>query len=362
MEIIVYADILFFWNYLMDFQIIFLTTVFSRNSYNLGRMTLATGILALYGTLSFLPEYKLFYSLIGKFVVSGIAVFLIIFPCGWQRFWKGMGIFYLLSAGFGGVVFALAMGTDLGQNLQAVAVNGQVYLALDFWVLLSGIVVSYLLFWGFQKISIRNFSRDRILVKLSFVAEKKEFVVTTLLDTGCEVTAPITGEGVILVAPSVLKDMPIKTDFILPIHTAGGICHLKAFYPEEVSCRDQRYQMAEHPLIAVGQGEFSSDGLYQSICNPKILQERENVGGRMVYEKLVRKGKTGLAKTVDKNKTFPEEGSLLHRRKRSPAGTTWQGRRGTVFTGVEPSANLSESPPDPYREKSSVGGIHSQKV
>ena len=70
MEIAVYVDVLFALNFLMDLVMVFLTALVVKTQISIRRITLAAGILALYGTLIAIPRMQMWFSLVGRIAVS----------------------------------------------------------------------------------------------------------------------------------------------------------------------------------------------------------------------------------------------------------------------------------------------------
>ncbi len=358
MNITIYADVLFATNFLMDLVILFLTMMLGRIEFCLRRLTLATTLLALYGTVSFLPELQLFFSMLGKILAGAVAVWMLKPQGGWRGFLKARIIFSLVSAGIGGVVYALVVGANLGRELQAVSVNGGIYFLLDIRLLLAGIFVSYGLLFVFRNSCIRNFSRDRILVPLSFQMGEETFVLTALIDTGCELTAPLTGEGALLIPQSILGRKTPKESFWLPARTAGGESQLPAFYPETVECLDSRYEFTEVPVIGLLDHSLSRDGLYSGILNPQLLRETKKDGGRKNDYEV----KTIVATLIHQMGILWSQGGLLHRGKRNPANTFGARRGGGTSFPTGRSGKAGGSQTDAHRTESSVGCLHSTEV
>ncbi len=361
MELTIYADVLFATNFLMDLLILFLTVQLSRIPFNLARLTLATALLAFYGTVSFMPELSLITSFLGRAIVGAIGIWLLK-PCGgWRGFRKAGAVFTLVSALVGGVVYFLAVGTGLGRELKAVALNDGVYFLLDMRLLLAGILLSYgLLFW-YRSICIRNFSRDKILVPMTFSVGEHRITITALLDTGCELTAPVTGEGVLLVSEEVLEGITPQNSFWLTVHTAGGTTRIPAFYSDGVECLSKKYELQEQPLMGIVKGRLSKDGLYSGICNPQILRENNKNGGRN-HEKEVEKVFAMLVANLTGVAWNSSQRGLLYRRKRNTAHSLEKrgGGKTSFATGHTKPAGTCQK--DPYREKSSIGSLHSTKV
>ncbi len=358
MELTIYADVLFATNYLMDLVILFLTVQLSRNELKISRLSLATTLLAFYGTVSFVPELGWILSGVGKFLVGIMAIWILGPRGGWRGFLKMRVVFSLVSIALGGMVYALAIGTRLGQSFCAVSVNGAVYFLLDLRLLLAGILLAYGVLFLFRRVCIRNFSRDRILVPMEMVINGEKIVLTALADTGCELTAPITGEGVLLISERILRGITPKNSFWLSVHTATGEDRIPAFYPDNISCLSGKFNLVEEPLIGIIPGRLSMDDLYSGIFNPKILEDKYDVGGKY-HEKEVTTVATMLLQNLTGAVSNSAQGSLLHWGKRNTSGTSGTRRRGgaAVQTGYSSRAGSGEK--GSHRAKSSAGRLHS---
>ncbi len=272
MAVTVYADVLFALNYLIDFILLIVTVQFSRAMTRPLRISVAAALLALYGTLVFIPSLKMLYSVLGRIAVGVLAIYLLRLPGGLRGMIKGMVIFFMASFVCGGAVFALVMGSRLGQMLHAVSVNGSIYIPVSLGTLIPAIILAYVSLMVFRRITVRNFSRDQILVPFALSVNGYTVSFTALLDTGCELTAPLSGEGVLLLSRELFWGISILQTFDLTMHTAGGVSKIAAFYPEEIRCLSEEYELAETPLIGICKQRFAADDLYQGVFHPKILQ------------------------------------------------------------------------------------------
>lgn len=141
---------------------------------------------------------------LSKFVTPAAMVG-VSFPwTGWKNFAKAFVGFFLLSAGLGGLVYALWGwaqwdGSYAGRNLQIVLGN--------LWLL----PVAAVLWWGGQQAWYRWQKRrlvtDEILcdLEIDFGAEGKCLQVKALLDTGNQLRDPITQKPVILLEEEAAK-------------------------------------------------------------------------------------------------------------------------------------------------------------
>lgn len=361
MELTIYADLLFATNFLMDLVILFLTIQLSRIRFHLGRLSIAAGLMALYGTVTFLPDAGFLVSFLGKSVMGILAIWILAPEGGLFGFIKARIILSLVSAGLGGVVYGLVAGTEFGRSLKGISVNGTVYYMLDMRVLLAGIFLCYILLLWFRKCCVRNFSRDNILVSLALKVGEERINLTALSDTGCELTAPGTGEGVLLVSETVLRGVVPKNSFWLPIHTASGDDRIPAFYPDDVECLSLRYQLEEKPLVGIVGERFSKDGLYSGILNPQIISEKNQDGGNY-YENEVSEVLTTLARNIAKMANHTAQKDLLHRRRRKSSVSPWKRGRRDVSCPIGYPGGARGGAQDSYRAESATGCVHSTKI
>ncbi len=361
MELTVYADVLFATNFLMDLVILFLTVQLSRIDWRLGRLTIASALLALYGTVSFLPEVGVIPSFLGRGIVGMVAVWILKPNGGWLGFLKARIMLGLVSVGVGGVVYGLAVGTQLGRNLRGISVNGTVYFLLDMRLLLAGIFLSFGLLLWFRRSCIRNFSRDKILIPMKIMVGEENITLTALADTGCELTAPVSGEGVLLISEKLIEGVTPKESFWLSIHTASGEDRIPAFYPEEITCLSQRYELAERPLIGIVRENFSRDGLYSGVFNPQIISEIKQSGGRK-YEDETTEVFTVLTKNLTQMVKSPAKGCVLYWRKRKSSGTTWKGRGRKSPCTIGSAGGTGTGAENLNRKEPAIGCLHSTEV
>lgn len=351
MEVTVYMDVLFALNFFMDLVMVFLTQLVCRDKISVLRLSIVTTVLAVYGTVSVLPQMQWCGSMLGRVAVSVLSMRIL----GKHNRIKRVLIFWLTGLGVGGAVFALVMYSDLGRTLQAVMIGTRLYLDLRFWHLLAGIGMMYLLITLFCRLSVRNFARKRVLLPFSLEVDGKSATVTALMDTGCEITVPWSGDAMMLVSERVFTERP-QGGFRLPIQTASGSCEIEAWYPQRMVCRDSRYRIDGIPAVGIVAEEFSTDGLYQAVMNPDMVRE---IGGEMNERKAWLGGKNPKNR-MELARAFTA--SILYRRKRKSAAPAQQRGRRIVAEETGRTARPTGSPSGVDRAESAAGGLHRQKV
>lgn len=289
MEIVVYADILFATNFLMDTVILYFTSFLTRTPYKIWKFTLCAAFLAAYGTIAFYPVFDMLATLPVQLAVSAVAISFFGIKSG---FFRRYIVFWAVSVVLGGAVFAVIMSSDIGTALNGVAKNGNIYLEADLRVICSGIALSYFLIIFTKKICARNFSKDKILIPFSLRLCGKNYRITSLIDTGCELTVPLTGEGVLLISREALKNIHLPEPYLnLTISTASGTDIVPIYYPEKIECLSKSYNLSRIPPVGIVSKTFTKDGLYNSILNPIIL--KENTEKRYYNEKIFHRSVQG---------------------------------------------------------------------
>ncbi len=338
MEVVVYADVLFALNFFMDVTILFVALVVTKQSISMFRLTGAAVLLAVYGTVAVIPNMQWLFSMLGRIGVSLVAI-----RCLGKHQWlKTTAVFWLTSIALGGAVYTFSMQSEVGTTLRAVMINGSLYLDVGIEVLLAGIICAYGLIWGFCKLTVRKFARERILLPFVITVGGTSFQVTALLDTGCELTVPATGDAMMLISRSKINNVCLKEPFQVPIRTAGGEDVIQACYPESMTCLHSKYQIVGIPAIGFCEGEFAKDGLYTAVLNPDMVRE---IGGENNETK-----KGGIYQIMPKNSCLVQRCTrgILHRRKREFAASAKPGggNRTASKTGFTPEPAGSAANPD----------------
>lgn len=273
MEIQVYADVLFAFNYLMDLIIVFASAILARIEIKPLRISLTAAFLAVYSVLAFMPQLGFAASAAGRALTAFLGMFILNPTKNIRILIKQNVVFWLITAALGGGVTALCMTTDLGSALKAVCVGGSLYADINLGLLITAALAVNVLILGFKKICVRNFGRDKILLPIDIYTGGAECSVIALIDTGCELTVPLTGEGIILVPEAYFGSEKPKDTALVEMQTAGGKSNIEIFYPDRIECRDSRYKICPKSAVGLVEDEFAADGLYTAILNPQILIE-----------------------------------------------------------------------------------------
>ena len=211
-EVEIYLDVLILENIVINYKILAGTARFSRIKTSSLRLFLGALAGAVYIVFVFLPDMKIYTSVLAKIILSFIII-AIAFKIGKiATFFKTLALFYITTFLFAGAGFAL-----LYFNSQAVVMKNGVLMinpSINFlgtgWIqillalALAGIITRIL--WEV----IHNI-KDKVLVQLYIAFDSKIIGLYALVDTGNALHDPLTNMPVVIVEFAAIKDiLPVE--------------------------------------------------------------------------------------------------------------------------------------------------------
>ena len=204
----IYLDVLILLNVVINYMILAVTARFSRIKTSSLRLFLGALVGALYVIFIFLPDMKIYTSVLAKILLSFIIVAISYKTGKLISFFKTLALFYITTFIFAGAGFAL-----LYFNSEAVMVKNGVMMidpSLSFlytkWTLvllalaLAGIVTRIL--WEM----IHNI-KDKVMVQLYISFDSKIIGLYALVDTGNSLHDPLTNLPVVIVEFDAIKEI-----------------------------------------------------------------------------------------------------------------------------------------------------------
>lgn len=272
MHLTVYIDSLFLTNFFMDTAILFSVYIFKRRHGTLLRILAGATISAIYGVMLFFPAMSFAYGFIGKIIMSAVIVCVSFKIFGLRDYINSLIMFWITSVICGGMILAISVFTNFGSVMQTTVSNCIMYIKLNPFLLLAGCVLLYLSVEFYRRAYIRNFSRDKIILKLQVFYGKHKYNLSALIDTGCELTDPLSGEPVIVADKRLFRNIQFIEDRIY-IQTTSGKGALPLIFPNKVDCSIHTYKVRDKTPIALSDNRFSYDGLYDAVINPMAIEE-----------------------------------------------------------------------------------------
>lgn len=294
MKSIVYADMLFLINFLMDSVVFYTTSKVLKRNIHILRLATVSGVAALYSSVMFFPQLSLLYTFIFKVLFTVAAVW-IAFPVkNVFLLLKSTAVFFVISAVFSGTAFFLIFATDFGTAVGAAVSNGEIYFNLSMPLLLAATVSAYCGIYTFSRTNRKNIRRSRYIADAAIELGEKQIRLRALCDTGCSLCDPISGAPAIIIdkryAEKILSDSLMDfikhpescadcADFsdiyrVLPLKTVAarhGLIH--GFVPARLTIDGKTVIRS---VVGISEGNVSADSAFDAIFNPSLI-ENENI-------------------------------------------------------------------------------------
>lgn len=292
MRPVIYIDVLFLTNLLINILLLYITAKFTVIKTNKFRILLSSTLGAIYSVLMFFPDLSVFYSKAAK-ILSGFTMVALSYNIkGLRLYIKTLGIFYIVTLCFGGGVFALFYLTGIGSSAGAIMKNGILYFNLPWQVLFSSIVISYIIINVVWKNIIHKAANINSYIDLVISCYDKQIPIRALIDTGNSLKEPISQFPVIVTEYDYLKEALPENfskaleDFnmetlnfsvdklrIIPYSSLGrekGM--LLGFRPDSVFADiNESPRKVENVIIGISKIKLSKDGDFHALVNPEAI-------------------------------------------------------------------------------------------
>lgn len=272
---IVYVDILITVNFMIDFIIIRLAALFAGVRISSLRCAFGAFIGALSSLVVFVPMISSFYLFVFKITVCILMAAVSFTPVRPQNLFKIVLILCVISFIISGV-FTFMSETLLRDRMSVY--RGEVYLDIGLPAMLLSVTFAYIAVRILTTI-LNNKAPSGARCTLSIVTKYGSCTSDAIIDTGCSVTEPFSGEPVIICDSKLVSTVvPVSffegTNFrLVPYKTINGTGMLKAFRSEYVTVMtDKQEYRKEGVFIASG----GIDGC--AVINPAVLNDARERG------------------------------------------------------------------------------------
>ncbi len=259
---------------------------------------------AVYAVLLFFPNLQLGASLVFKFLISMLMVFITFgVKRKWKLFFKTGLTFYILTFAFGGILFGILFLTNAGLSLGAINSNGIFYINISTKTLfiLSGISCLCLSLARslIQRTNIK--SLHYVNVELELQGRTSRF--TAMIDTANSLFDPLTSRPVVVTELHSLEtifsqstmeflehfdvsradhlDRLMETEEhirfkIIPYHTLGADKQvILGFSPDCVKISSQKETIeTKNAVIGIYPGKIASSDEYTALMHPNLLNTK----------------------------------------------------------------------------------------
>ncbi len=203
----VYIDVLFLTNMIINYIILSLSAKLATIKASPIRLILSAMLGAVYAVCMFFPRLSVFYSGLGKVIISLLMLTVAFKIYSIKSFIRMCLSFYLVSISLAGAILCIFYFTDWGKRLGAIYSNGILYFNLPWQMLFIACIVCYIFIKVASFFIGRNLVRKNLILPVKIKLGKNETEFLALLDSGNALSDPISGAPVIVVEYESIKDI-----------------------------------------------------------------------------------------------------------------------------------------------------------
>ena len=265
-----------FLNLIINYFLLLATAKILRQTEKLRRIVLASFLGALSSLYIFLPPSPIIIEIIFKISVCTLMCITAFGFKGIKSFLKSVGLLFGVTAGFGGIMYAVwLMFSPKGMVIN----NSVVYFDISLLALVAFTAVGYLIF----SLVFRIFSKNSPFAQrceITLFADGKSVKVTAIVDTGNSIEDVFSMGEIIIADKKIATELfgcdnfdsvALKTRYrLLPCATVSGNDVLEGLRCDraEVNFQNRRIVL-KRPILAISKTPLP-DGS-GAIINPKIL-------------------------------------------------------------------------------------------
>ena len=199
---IVYLDVVFIENIIMNYIILLATSIISKQKIKIIEALLSSSIGGLYAVLNYILPMNVLENLLFKIFLSLLMIKIAFYNLKLKKFLICLLMFYLTSLTFGGAAFMLLF---LIEPKNIIYNNGILVGTYPIKIALLGGILGFVIIFIVSKILKNRFNSSNLLCELEIFYEGKSEKLKTLVDTGNLLKEPISKLDVIIVEKSYLK-------------------------------------------------------------------------------------------------------------------------------------------------------------
>lgn len=279
----IYIDVLFCVNLVIDYiMLISVKHIMSLSSRRIRLLAAA----AAGGTGSFiilLPPMNFFISTIFSIAEAAVMIAVAFMPVSKRAFAKSTGLLFCVSFCFCGAMTAV---TSIFLPRNTIVRNGTVYIGISPFFLIGLTLIFYAALRIFYSI-MNNGSLKSTLCRVEIEHNGKAVQVDGMVDTGCTLHEPFSGECVIVGKAEIFKDISDTEKYmnakyedtftegirLVPFRSVGGSGLIPAFKPDKIKLITKNKEL--------------NVSAYLALCSKNIFSENCEI---IVPAELVMKG------------------------------------------------------------------------
>lgn len=204
---VIYIDMLFLENFILDFIILYVTGLISKNKIKFLKLIFGSALGAIYVVMYYFIKINVYSNIIIKLLLSIIMIYISFVPTNFKEMLKLTVFFYLTSFVFGGA----ALSVIYMLNSRRITIqNGILIGNYTIRTIFIGVVIACIVTIIAFKFVKAKFSKNDLFCNIIIKINNKQIKTKAMLDTGNFLKDPITNIPVVVVEYTVLYDMVPK--------------------------------------------------------------------------------------------------------------------------------------------------------
>ena len=199
----IYIDVVFIENLIMNYIILFATSIIIKTKTKHIRLIIASILGAIYSIIAYMSVLEMYSSVILKIILSVIIVYIAYNPQNVKNMWKYLVIFYMTSFVFGGAAFALIY---IVKPQDILMKNGLFLGTYPLKTIILGTIVAFVVIVTSFKLVKSKISKKDMFCTIKININKVEIETKAMIDTGNLLKEPISNTPVIVVEHTLLYD------------------------------------------------------------------------------------------------------------------------------------------------------------
>ena len=199
----IYIDVVFIENLIMNYIILFATSIIIKIKVKHIRLILASILGGIYSIIAYMSILEMYSSVILKIILSVIIVYIAYNPQNVKNMWKYLVIFYMTSFVFGGAAFALIY---IVKPQDILMKNGLFLGTYPLKTIILGTIVAFVVIVTSFKLVKSKISKKDMFCTIKININKVEIETKAMIDTGNLLKEPISNTPVIVVEHTLLYD------------------------------------------------------------------------------------------------------------------------------------------------------------
>lgn len=275
-QIVIYVDMLFGINLVMDFIILMLVNYVMKFAATNWKLLLSATFGACWSVAAvMIPEaYKLFVN-ICTYILIGPIMIRICAGNNIKCVLKGTVVLMAIAVFMGGLMHFLYYNTYAGYFVRCVLLKDDILMV---FTLLTVILAFLMIRWFLYGKRIHS-----VLRKVKCVQGNENVDFEAIIDTGNCLTDPVTGKPVTVVEKNVMRSILNNIDdytkvkyHLIPFRTVG--CEdgmMEVITIDFMYIYDDKGTVSlQNALIGLSENKMSDGGMYQALINPQVLEEK----------------------------------------------------------------------------------------